>query len=509
MIFIFKSAITLALLYVCFFAFLSKETFHRFNRVMLVGIMVASLVVPLIHLTTTEPTVINERLWEMEMDFQPVASPHHPDVQREVPFDWTDCIIIGYIVGVVVMCVRFVIGLVAVGRLLHSGLRHTDNRGNTVVLSPGNMAPFSVMKFIVMSVDDYETNRDYILTHEQEHIRLGHTFDLMLLEVMKIVQWFNPFIWFLGRDLKAVHEFEADRAVIDRGIDAKEYQRLLVRKAVGVRLHPLTNSLNHNSLKRRFIMMYHKESSRWMMLKGLCAIPVAAITVAAFARPQVIEKMQTAITASEAKVAKSVTRVVEQIPLLPKSPVVANEPQPDGVTAAETASVVDARSDEAANREPAATDASVLPEQEPAADVRQLSQQDDGVPTYSNLPVYAGGRRHFGGLAVKRNAENTLVMLAATCNKDREWFKIGGSENQTFIEDVETGDHYKVRRVVDNAVVFGGKGFYVSGMKGKTWTVTLEFPPLPDNVRYIRFWHLASWINTNNRNIQLKDIEEQ
>lgn len=171
-----------------------------------------------------------------------------------------------------------------------------------------------------MSVGDYETNRDYILTHEQEHIRLGHTFDLMLLEVMKIVQWFNPFIWFLGRDLKAVHEFEADRAVIDRGIDAKEYQRLLVRKAVGIRLHPLTNSLNHNSLKRRFIMMYHKESSRWMMLKGLCAIPVAAITVAAFARPQVIEKMQTAITASEAKVAKSVTRVVEQIPLLRRAP---------------------------------------------------------------------------------------------------------------------------------------------------------------------------------------------
>lgn len=80
MIFIFKSAITLALLYVCFFAFLSKETLHRFNRVMLVGIMVASLVVPLIHLTTAEPTVINERLWEMEMDFQPVASPESPEV---------------------------------------------------------------------------------------------------------------------------------------------------------------------------------------------------------------------------------------------------------------------------------------------------------------------------------------------------------------------------------------------------------------------------------------------
>ncbi len=509
MIFIFKSAITLALLYVCFFAFLSKETLHRFNRVMLVGIMVASLVVPLIHLTTAEPTVINERLWEMEMDFQPVASPESPEVQREIPFGWTDCVIIGYIAGVVVMCVRFVIGLVAVGRLLCGGLRHTDNCGNTVVLSPGNMAPFSVMKFIVMSVDDYETNRDYILTHEQEHIRLGHTFDLMLLEVMKIVQWFNPFIWFLGRDLKAVHEFEADRAVIDRGIDAKEYQRLLVRKAVGIRLHPLTNSLNHNSLKRRFIMMYHKESSRWMMLKGLCAIPVAAITVAAFARPQAIEKIQTAITASEAKVAKSVTRVVEQIPLLPKSSVAAAEPRIDAVTAEETASEILAPSDEALNSEPAATDAAVLPEQETAADLRQLSQQDDEVPTYSNLPVYAGERKRFGGLALKRNAENTLVMLAATCKKDREWFKIGGSENQTFIEDVETGDHYKVRRVMDNAVAFGGKGFYVSGMKGKTWTVTLEFPPLPDNVRYIRFWYLASWINTNNHNIKLKDIEEQ
>ena len=136
-----------------------------------------------------------------------------------------------------------------------------------------------------MNVQDYEQHSLYILTHEQEHIRLGHTYDLLLLEAMKTFQWFNPFVWFISRDLKAVHEYEADQAVIHQGIDAKSYQQLLVMKVVGNRLQPFTNNLGHGSLKKRIIMMYKKPSSRWLTLKALCAIPVVALTINAFATP--------------------------------------------------------------------------------------------------------------------------------------------------------------------------------------------------------------------------------
>jgi hypothetical protein len=149
-----------------------------------------------------------------------------------------------------------------------------------------------------MSVKDYETSRQYILTHEQEHIRLGHTYDLLLLQCMKTLMWFNPFIWFLSRDLKAVHEYEADQAVINHGIDAKSYQQLLVMKVVGNRLQPFTNNLNHGSLKKRIVMMYQKPSNRWLMLKALCAIPVVALTINTFATPtptieEVVNELET------------------------------------------------------------------------------------------------------------------------------------------------------------------------------------------------------------------------
>ena len=143
-----------------------------------------------------------------------------------------------------------------------------------------------------MSVGDYELHRQSILTHEQEHIRLGHTYDLLLLEAMRIFQWFNPFIWLLGHDLRAIHEYEADEAVINQGIDAKQYQQLLVLKAMGNRLQPFANTIGRGSLKQRIIMMYQKKSNRWKMLKALFVIPTMGFALYAFATPEVMPEIQ-------------------------------------------------------------------------------------------------------------------------------------------------------------------------------------------------------------------------
>lgn len=308
MIFIFKSAITLALLYCCFFAFLSKETFHRFNRVALLGIVIASLLVPFIHITTTHPTIVNETVARLQDEFNVVEK--KSIATQTISFTWSDWVIIGYMLGVAIMVVVTLVQIVLLVRNLSGGLRHTDKNGNTVILKTGDTSPFSFLKYIVMSVKDYENSREYILTHEQEHIRLGHSYDILLIEAVKIIQWFNPFIWFLGRDLQAVHEYEADQAVINQGIDAKSYQQLLVIKAVGDRLQPFTNNLRRGSLKQRITMMYQKKSSRWMMLKALCAIPVASLTIAAFAQPQTIERMEQAIAVAETQIASKIKATV-------------------------------------------------------------------------------------------------------------------------------------------------------------------------------------------------------
>lgn len=285
MLYVIKAAITLALLYSCFFLFLSKETFHRFNRCMLVGIMLVSLFMPMFHFTTEHPTTLNEEVYQMQNYIQHDTAPIIVTAQQAQGITWIQALTWIYMAGVVLMLILTLVQATSLIRFMSSGVRHTDTQGNTVILHNNDVPPFSIFRYIVMSVKDYESSRQYILTHEQEHIRLGHTYDLLLLQGMKTLMWFNPFIWFLSRDLKAVHEYEADQAVINQGIDAKSYQQLLVMKVVGNRLQPFTNNLNHGSLKKRIVMMYQKPSNRWLMLKALCAIPVAALTINTFATP--------------------------------------------------------------------------------------------------------------------------------------------------------------------------------------------------------------------------------
>ncbi|MBO4429884.1 MAG: energy transducer TonB [Bacteroidaceae bacterium] len=312
MIYVIKAAITLALLYSCFFIFLSKETFHRFNRCMLVGIMLVSLVMPMFHFTTSHPTALNEEVYivqnYIEQDYTPiVVAPQAPRITWIQVLTWI------YLAGVAVMLILTLVQAIVLIRFLRCGVRHTDSQGNTVILHNGEVPPFSIFRYIVMSVKDYETSRQYILTHEQEHIRLAHTYDLLLLQGMKILQWFNPFIWFLSRDLKAVHEYEADQAVINQGIDAKSYQQLLVMKVVGNRLQPFTNNLNHGSLKKRIIMMYQKPSNRWLMLKALCAIPVAALTINTFATPIETDPVEDMVKTLETTNVPTINEVKENV----------------------------------------------------------------------------------------------------------------------------------------------------------------------------------------------------
>ena len=306
-LFVLKSAITLALLYSCFFILLSKETFHRFNRVMLLGIMVAAFVVPMLHITTEHPTIINEEVQLMEnMTDRGIVFIYEDEAMEPQPqFNWVQVIKWVYLVGVAVMLIITLIQVFNLVRLMRGGIHQKDEQGNTIILINGEIPPFSIFHFIVMSVKDYESGRQYILTHEQEHIRLGHSYDLLLMQVLKTIQWFNPFVWFISRDLKTIHEYEADQAVINQGIDAKQYQLFLVKKVVGNRLQPFTNNLKHGSLKKRIAMMYQKKSNRWLMLKALFAIPVIALTISAFATPAAIKPVEELVQTIEEETSPS------------------------------------------------------------------------------------------------------------------------------------------------------------------------------------------------------------
>lgn len=311
----------LALLYACIVPLLEKETFHRLNRILILGCLIMSFAIPLVHFTgRTNPTV--------DMVRQAVLLPEvliNGNANEQSVWSWADIIICIYIIGIVAIFSMTVVQTVRLTRQLRQCEHITDNRGNTIVLTDCATSPFCLFHYIVMSRDDYANNRSFILTHEQEHIRLRHYIDLIILQCAIIVQWFNPFVWLIGKNLKAIHEFEVDEAVLNKGIDATQYQQFLVIKAVGNRLQPFANNLNKESLKRRIIMMNQKRSNRWMMLKALFVIPVATLAVSVFASNTGVstvtgEAVRTAnaLPTTNMQTQQSATKAYEVVEVMPK-----------------------------------------------------------------------------------------------------------------------------------------------------------------------------------------------
>lgn len=315
--FLLKSAILLSVLYGCFFVLLSRETFHRFNRGVLLAILVSSLVLPAWQITLDRSRLVPEwvllpgdtRITETDNNIAEVQARtpgsteerHHPYMapdNREYighahasskPFPWDAVLYTLYFLGIAWHLFSVLRQILAFHHDVQHGIRTKDKYGNTIIIRGGNFAPYSFFRHIVMSAKDYENSRHPILTHEQAHIRLGHSWDILLLESVCTLQWFNPLVWMLARDLRAVHEYEADKAVLDLGIDATRYQQLLVIKAFGTRLQSVTNSLSHGSLKDRIIMMKKTKSSGLLMLKGLFLPLFMGIAVVAFAKPKTEE----------------------------------------------------------------------------------------------------------------------------------------------------------------------------------------------------------------------------
>ena len=291
LVYILKSSLCLALFYLFYRLLLSKETFHRFNRIALLGVMLISCLLPLVRVTVDRATVVNTSVMLVEEDMLMYPWEMQTVVQEEAAFPWREWLVAVYLLGIFFFLLRNLWSLVRMLYLIrHSRCRQMEN-GICLVIHQAGFAPFSWMKYIVISQTDLDENGTDILIHEEAHIRNRHSWDLLLVELCVWLQWFNPAAWLLKQELQNVHEYEADEAVLRQGIDAKRYQMLLIKKAVGARLYSIANSFNHSSLKKRITMMIRKKSNPWARAKYLYVLPLAAVTVAAFARPEISEPL--------------------------------------------------------------------------------------------------------------------------------------------------------------------------------------------------------------------------
>ena len=295
-IYILKSSVCLVLFYLFFRLLLSKETFHRFNRMALLGVLFFSLLIPCIEVTTRHQVEVQQAVLFIEqllLMAELEATPANVGaVQETSAISWVQIVLLVYLAGILFLACRNIYSLICLFRLIHSGKHEKLEKGVTLVVHNQEIAPFSWMKYIVISRKDLEENGREILIHEMAHIHHRHSVDLLVADICIFFQWFNPGAWLLKQELQNVHEYEADETVINEGVNAKEYQLLLIKKAVGTRLYSMANSFNHSKLKKRITMMLKEKSNPWARLKYLYVLPLAAIAVTAFARPEISEKVE-------------------------------------------------------------------------------------------------------------------------------------------------------------------------------------------------------------------------
>ena len=296
LVYILKSAACLAVFYLFYKLLMSRDTFHRFNRFALLGLLVLSSVLPLVEVSVNEPVGVQETMLTLEqlLLLADVEEGQETVVAQPATALWVRVALLVYLAGIVFFAVRNLWSLGRLGALLRRGRleRVSDylpGRAEHVrlVVHDRDIAPFSWMRYIVLSRKDLEENGREILIHELAHIRNRHSWDLLLADLCIFVQWSNPAAWLLKQELQTLHEYEADETVLREGVDARKYQMLLIKKAVGTRLYSMANSFNHSSLKKRITMMLKEKSNPWARVKYLYVLPLAALAVTAFARPEV------------------------------------------------------------------------------------------------------------------------------------------------------------------------------------------------------------------------------
>ena len=272
-----KVAVLIAVFYMFYRLLLSRETFHRLNRVVLLTTAVASFLLPLCVITMHETVVVKGVM--SQVSFDGLAAVIEDDPQ--VPL-WQMILPVLYIIGMVATLAYTLVSIVKVWLLIRNSEHHAEPDGITVcVTGNDDVSPFSFGSYIVMNRSDYASSDAAIMAHERGHISLHHTLDVLLVDVLTALQWFNPAMWMLRQDLRAIHEYEADAAVLSQGINMRQYQYLLIQKAVATCGYSVANGITHSTLKNRINMMLtNKKTTSKSWLKVAALLPIVGVVLA-------------------------------------------------------------------------------------------------------------------------------------------------------------------------------------------------------------------------------------
>lgn len=272
-----SAALPLLAMYIVYKWLLASENQYRYNRVVLLSMMLCAFILPAVNVLVQQFASNNATVQLMS----PLPQPSIADDYAAQPTAWPRIALIVYLAGIAAVVIHTAIVWLRIARITASGTKIRDGRYIIVLTDDDKVAPFSWHRYIVMSLSDYKQAGVMITAHEKQHIDRQHWIDLLLAQLIVTVNWFNPAAWLVREELKAVHEYEADKRVLDSGINARDYQMLLISKATGMKFPTVANSLNHCKLKKRMTMMMTSQASMSRRLRTIAAIPAVALAVLA------------------------------------------------------------------------------------------------------------------------------------------------------------------------------------------------------------------------------------
>ncbi|MBR6494374.1 MAG: TonB family protein, partial [Prevotella sp.] len=418
-----KVALLIAVFYMFYRLLAARETFHRLNRAVLLASVVLSLALPLCVVTV-------HRTVEVASMPQPMASVGVPEVGEIVADEPSDspatALAVVYLLGVAFCLARTSVHILSVRRLIARcrevpmpSYIHDNVEGMRLfVADDENVKPFSWMRSVVLSRKDYEEDladgargHSIVLAHECGHVACRHSVDMLFVDLIVALQWFNPVVWLLRQDLRIVHEYEADARVLSQGFNAYQYLSLLVQKAAGDAGYSVANGISLSSIvSKRVIMMTKNQSSKYAWAKLLYIVPIVALSLAATAKTVVDYKVvgtpeTLKTTPSDEVVVNETAPLVEvdsENPLLVEdemNPIVEDKKTPlvviDGQISTKNLDEIDAKTIEAISVLPAETAMKLWGSKgENGAVMITMKKGDDDEKTFEiveKMPEFPGG----------------------------------------------------------------------------------------------------------------------
>ncbi|WP_144281414.1 M56 family metallopeptidase [Chryseobacterium echinoideorum] len=274
-----KTILCSGLLLGIYYLFLSKERTFIFNRYYLIVALVFSLIIPFFTIETQQVQEQIPKTVFTEEAEKPILQT--PIISQEENFDYGDFLLIVNCIVTGILLLKFGYSFFKIKRLKG---RKTTYQNRKIILLENDLAPFSFWNTIYLSENYFKDSRidDSIFLHEEIHIKQKHSADILFIEIVKAVFWFNPFIYFYKKAIINNHEFIADEAVIAENKNVKIYQELILQEILKQQNLQLIHQFNFNNTKKRFIMMT-KKNSKFATAKKCLALPVFIVLTFAFA----------------------------------------------------------------------------------------------------------------------------------------------------------------------------------------------------------------------------------